>query len=62
MPQWNAPLDPDCPAVRDFNASLDDPITRAYGVGGDLTESFTPKHRANCERCQEYGAANIEVV
>lgn len=27
----------------------------------DLWEDFEKRHRAKCERCQEYGAANIEV-
>ncbi len=64
MAHWHAPLDPDCPAVRQFFESLyDDPMTEAMGAPvDDISEGFTKKHRAECERCQEYGAANIEAV
>lgn len=62
MPQWHLPLDPECPVVRAFYESLSDPLTVAYGIGPDLAETFEPKHRASCHRCQEYGAVNIEVA
>lgn len=60
--QWYAPLDPECPDVQDLYESLDEPITRMAGISEELIESFERKHRAKCERCQEYGAANIDVI
>jgi hypothetical protein len=61
--QYHAPLDPDCPDVAQFMESLfGDPMTAAMGAPtGDIVEGFAHKHRAQCPRCQEYGAANIEV-
>lgn len=55
------PLDPECPEVQKLQETLSDPMTIAYGVGPDIVESFERKHRFNCERCREYGAANVEV-
>ena len=64
MAKWHAPIDPECPEVADFYESLyGDPMTQAMGAPvGDISEDFERKHRATCTRCQEYGAANIEVV
>lgn len=63
MPQWHAPLDPECPVVKDYMKTLfDDPMTQHYGIGGEIMEGWEPRHRAQCKRCQDYGAANIEVV
>lgn len=64
MAQWHLPLDPDCPAVAAFTtALLDDPMTHAMGAPvDDIMEGFARRHRATCKRCQEYGAANIEVI
>lgn len=62
MSRYYAPLDPDCPDVIEFYESLDDPMTVYYGVSTDLIEDFEPKHRVKCKRCQEYGAANIEII
>jgi hypothetical protein len=59
--RWVAPLDPDCPTVERFNESLDDPMTRASGCSDDIVESFERQHRKTCTRCQEYGAANLDV-
>lgn len=60
--RYHVPLDPDCPdnPIVIFN---EDPITQAYGLGGDeeFTGPMEAKHLAKCERCREYGAANIEV-
>lgn len=61
MARWHMPLDPDCPAVQDMWESLSDPITVAYGIGGEIFEHFEAKHRAKCDQCQAYGAENIEV-
>lgn len=38
-------------------------MTEAMGAPvDDIMEGFERKHRKTCKRCQEYGAANIEVV
>jgi hypothetical protein len=61
--RYHAPLDPDCPAVASFMDSLfNDPMTAAMGAPtDDICEGFEKQHRAKCARCQEFGAANIEV-
>ena len=62
MRRMYAPLDPDCPEVEHFYESLDgDPMTAASGVGDEVAEDFEARHRRSCERCQAFGAANIEV-
>jgi hypothetical protein len=39
-----------------------DPMTQAMCAPVDeIMEGFEQRHRAKCERCQEYGAANIDV-
>lgn len=62
--KYHAPLDPECPVVAEFEERLfGDPMTAAMGAPTDeIMESFERKHRGKCPRCQEYGAANIEVV
>jgi hypothetical protein len=62
--KYHAPLDPECPEVNSFMSSLfDDPMTEAMGAPTDeICEGFERRHRAKCKRCQEFGAANIEVV
>jgi hypothetical protein len=62
--RYNAPLDPDCPVVREYEDTLfNDPMTAAYGAPtDDIMEAFTRRHRKSCTRCQEFGAANLEVV
>jgi hypothetical protein len=64
MAHYHAPVDPDCPVVSAFTTALfDDPMTEAMGAPtDDIMEGFERKHRAECKRCQDYGAANIEVV
>lgn len=63
MFHYHAPLDPECPEVRDFNSSFwDDPMTKECGCADEIFESWEQKHRTKCKRCQEYGCANIEVV
>lgn len=59
---WHMPLDPECPDVQHLYDMLDDPMTRYSGVGDDIMEDFERKHRVGCERCQEFGAENIEVI
>lgn len=62
--RYHAPLDPECPKVAEFESSLfDDPMTDAMGAPvDDIMEGFERSHRVKCKRCQEFGAANIEVV
>jgi hypothetical protein len=57
------PLDPDCPKVASFTDCLfDDPMTEAMGAPtDDIMEGFSRKHRKECKRCQEFGAANVDV-
>lgn len=61
MPEWHAPLDPECPKVQAFEQGYDDPISQSCGCWDEITEAFERSHRAECERCREYGCANIEV-
>lgn len=63
MPRWYAPLDPECPEVRDYSDTLfDDPMTEAMGAPtDDIMADFARRHRQTCERCRDFGAANIEV-
>jgi hypothetical protein len=60
--EYHHPLDPKCPAVVSFedNVIFDD-ITEASGITEELRADFEHKHRIICERCQRYGAANIEI-
>ena len=62
--RYRAPLDPACPEVSSFmDALFDDPMTEAMGAPtDDICEGFERKHRSRCPRCQEYGAANIEIA
>jgi hypothetical protein len=62
-PRYVSPLDPECPAVAAFHDALHgDPMTAAMGAPvDDIEEAFARKHRAACARCQEYGAANVDV-
>lgn len=60
--QVSVPVDPTCPAVMAFIETLwDDPITTEAGVGDEIQADWERKHIAECDRCQEYGAANIEM-
>lgn len=62
--KYHAPVDPECPTVASFMSSLfDDPMTEAMGAPtDDICEGFERSHRSKCKRCQEFGAANIEIV
>jgi hypothetical protein len=60
--QVHAPLDPDCPDNPVDQGFWDDPITVASGVGDEIAADLEAKHRRTCERCRNFGAANIEVV
>jgi len=59
--RWHAPLDPDCPD-NPLNTFYDDPMTSACGCADEIAQDLENKHRAKCKRCQEYGAANIEIA
>jgi len=59
--EWHTPLDPECPD--NPNATFwDDPMTQECGCADEIAEDLAKRHIATCERCQEYGAANIEVI
>lgn len=61
--RWHAPLDPDCPTVRNWReAEANDPISQQCGCMDEITDAWEERHRARCERCQAYGAANVEVT
>jgi len=64
MSRYHAPLDPECPVVAEYTDALfDDPMTDAMGAPtDDIMEGFARRHRRTCKRCQEFGAANIEVI
>jgi hypothetical protein len=62
--KYYIPLDPNCPAATEYICCLvDDEMTKAMGAPVDeILEDFERRHRLKCKRCQEYGAANIEVT
>ena len=61
--RWHAPVDPNCPAVLAQRAAYrNDPIMQESGCEEEFMEDFETRHRAKCERCKQFGAANIEVV
>jgi len=61
--RYHAPLDPDCPKVREFNQSFyDDPITAECGCADEIAEAWERRHRSECQRCREFGCENIEVT
>lgn len=64
MPRYHAPLDPDCVEVMNYTSALfNDPMTKAMGAPvDDIMEDFEQRHRLKCKQCQEYGAANIDIV
>ena len=59
--EYHMPLDPECPD-NNTQAFYDDPMTQYSGMGSELGPVIEARHRRSCERCQEYGAANVEVV
>ena len=58
--RMHAPLDPDCPA-NPLNRPHD-PMDDYCGCMDEINADLETRHRSECERCQEYGAANIEVA
>lgn len=62
MYHYHAPLDPECPEVEAYyRAESEDPMSAECGCMDEINANFEKRHRSKCERCQEYGAANIEV-
>jgi hypothetical protein len=63
MGRWIYPVDPGCPAVEDYHRTVcEDPMTTAMSAPVDeILEDFDNRHRVACERCREYGAANVDV-
>jgi hypothetical protein len=62
MYRYHAPLDPGCPKVRSYlDALYNDPMSVGAPLD-EIVEGFERSHRVKCKRCQEFGAANIEVV
>lgn len=57
--RYRAPLDPDCPD-NPFNREPD-PMDDYCGCMDEINEASERRHRAKCEQCKVYGAANIEV-
>jgi hypothetical protein len=57
---WHMPLDPECPD-NPLNRFWDDPMSQACPCGDEIADNLEQRHLAKCKRCQEYGAANIEV-
>jgi hypothetical protein len=60
MLAYYMPLDPECPE-NETAAFYEDPMTVYYGMGDELGPTVEAHHRKKCQRCQEYGLANIEV-
>lgn len=59
-PQWRRPVDPECPEVKRYRSTLlDDPMSQ-YAPVDDILENWDRKHIQSCQRCQDYGAANIQ--
>lgn len=58
--EWHLPLDPACPD-NPLNGFYDDPITQACGCADEIAADLESRHLSKCERCRDYGAANIEV-
>lgn len=60
--RWIYPVDPDCPSVIEYHQMTDDdPIMEMSGCASEFQDDFETKHRIQCKRCQEYGAANVDV-
>ena len=61
--KYHAPLDSDCLKVVEFYSSLyEDPMSDACDCLDEICELWESRHHKECERCREYGLANIEVV
>jgi hypothetical protein len=64
MLRYHAPCDPECPEYSEYVECLfNDPMTQAMGAPvDDIMEDYERKHCMKCKRCQEYGAANIDIM
>lgn len=61
--KWNFPLDPECPDVVAFiQAIQEDPMSYECPCLDEVIEGWENKHRLQCERCKEFGVANVEVI
>jgi len=61
--RYHQPLDPDCPAVQQYQENTaSDPIMEFSGCADEFFAAFEREHRETCERCREFGVANIEVI
>jgi hypothetical protein len=55
------PCDPGCPElVAQLDRLWSDPLTAYSGVGDEIGDDIERRHLAECERCQTFGAANVE--
>jgi hypothetical protein len=60
--RWHAPADPACPVLAAALAALwSDPMTACSGCGDEIAADVERDHRLHCDRCQEYGAENVEI-
>lgn len=57
---WHLPLDPECPG-NPLNRPHD-PMDDYCGCMDEINAHAEVMHLAKCERCREYGTANIEVA
>ena len=55
------PLDPECPD-NPLIALWDDPMTAYSGCGDEIADDLEKRHIAKCQRCQEFGCENIEIL
>ncbi len=62
MYKYIYPLDPECPKVKEWHeAFAEDELMVDAGMTAEFYAEFTANHLHTCERCQEHGAANVEV-
>jgi hypothetical protein len=62
MARWVTPVDPECPKVAQWMDNFwGDPMSDYCGCGDEFQADFEKRHIKDCKRCQEYGAANIDV-
>jgi hypothetical protein len=60
--QWYMPCDPDCPEYSKYLKDLiEDPMSRHAPVD-EIMENYRKRHMKTCEKCQEYGVANIGIA
>ena len=59
--RYDYPLDPECPDYP-LIGFYDDPITIASGCADEIAPLIESKHRQECERCRDFGLANVDVV